>query len=433
MNNKEKIYSKNTKPKISSTEDEKKKFVVVKKKNPPADNEKKKDSAVKMENQKESNKKGIAAVKKEVHKEKADGTSIQQEENIPLKTSDECEEVFDVTEAIHCWKEEGKILFVEGNNDKEFYKQLVTDTKKIRTPKDTYSDEKKINHQIIELSKDQENIISGNKQKIILYVKKQYACSLLSKNYKAQVFGIVDRDYEENNEDILGIGADICTKTGCENQLYKKIEEISNDISIINKRLINTTDTCDVESLLFKYGNIEKLFITRQTESLSLCGYYLSSVIQKASKLGWLRKKSDKKFKETKQKEGKGKTPITFDMILPHCSNFLKYTMDDDDQDIDNFIDEYFYEYVPKKKLSEWKYKFDFQNIPSSFPDETPWEYCRGHDLTAILSCFIYNADRSQKNIAYINNRLQDEIIKNVDIEDFKESTVYKFIKDNNL
>ena len=109
--------------------------------------------------------------------------------------------------------------------------------------------------------------------------------------------------------------------------------------------------------------------------------------------------------------------------------------MDDDNEDIKKILEEYYYEYVPSSKppLDNFINSFDLGQIFNSYADDNKWNYCRGHDLTAILSCLIYNADKREKNIAKIHKTLQGEIIKSVNPDDFKESEVYKFIKRNNL
>lgn len=342
-------------------------------------------------------------------------------------------------------KRKTKILLCEGVNDEKLYSKLVTNS-------DVY---KLQNNDLV----DEDRILIGYggvcliKKAIILLLKRSFDYEI-EKNIPNTFYGIVDLDYDIHNEEIVNV--------------ITKVPDHRNEF-ISSDRLITTTDTNDVETLLLRYSRqaFNSLY-DLNFPSISKQEWidFVDFALQKACKIGFLR--NDTKIKILKKERNAANLNyvnrndrFNFSMLLkakktPNYDYYQKFVDDLSGDDINHFIDDYC-----KKCHIKRTGKFHF-SFPANYKGDE-WKYCQGHDFIAIIinklfylnyiginNClkpiennYLQNNTVNSKKLKELKRNFElknkfeslliNEIIQKTTKKDFEEAEVYKFIQRNQL
>ena len=344
-------------------------------------------------------------------------------------------------------KRKTKILLCEGVNDEKLYSKLVTNS-------DVY---KLQNNDLV----DEDRILIGDggvcliKKAIILLLKRSFDYEI-EKNIPNTFYGIVDLDYDIHNEEIVNV--------------ITKVPEYGGSF-LFSDRLITTTNTNDVETLLLKYSRqaFNSLY-DLSFPSLSKQEWidFIDFALQKACKIGFLR--NDTKIKVLKKDRNRNnpayvdrKDRFDFNKLFKikghtNFDYYQKFVEDLSNNDIDHLINDYCNR-CKMNRAGKWNFAF-----PNNYKGNE-WKYCQGHDfiriiinkwfslnyigtkncLKSIEDSYIQNnilnnrkLEELEKGIEYkikskLEDLLVDTIIQKTTKEDFKGSEVYNFIQRNQL
>lgn len=287
-------------------------------------------------------------------------------------------------------------LFVEGKNDELLYRKFITNNSiKIYKLTEQYHKEAKE-----EKNKKFNGGLLGDltvKSSIIFLVSKYFH------DDRKIFYGIVDKDYDDDNSDI------------------KMIQEKYN-INLLSSNRLISTDTNDAETLIFKNDMTRIQQSTPPECTTELWEGIIKQAIRKSCKLGYLRKKSNDNYEN-------GQRYLKFKTVFNYAEDFFQYAVDSDTIDITNAIKE-----ILKKSLgenySEEIISYWINCIPQNFDNE--WDYCRGHDLTGIIASLMYKERISfdpgnalqETQIQFNEKNLIKRIMDNLDVENFKNSNV---------
>lgn len=347
---------------------------------------------------------------------------LDQKPTIPHKA--------EIAESI--FQKTGKVLLVEGPNDKTFIKRILDEElnyhQQIKIhPLNDYFEKKCGNNSTNKIAQnDKEFYVGGfgrvNAKKAIIITIKRHALEDKNKicSIKTIFYGIVDKDYDENDCDLQKIKFN----PNEDREEYKKL----NAIDVVKEKKLISTDTNDLETMLFKYDfeTIKKICTEKGYSSENTFVADSQFIIDSACKLGYLRKVSHDKELEIDFKK-------LFHFQSPE--DYEKYITNGEYD-----ISRVFSDITNKRKSS-----IDLSKMPESF-DSKEWFYCRGHDLTGILSSYfifkkygkgnnndiIYEPGRSMTRRDVIRNTesiLIKEILEKTIIDQYKTSNVFKFLE----
>lgn len=294
-----------------------------------------------------------------------------------------------------------KVLLVEGTMDEWFYGKIIeTNKKTINVIIITKTEKEDVN-------KEDKKFFAGKngnvdaKKAIIIRVAEQF------KNNDFRFYGIVDKDYDNTNKDVKNI-------------------QIKYGVDILSANHIISTETNDVETLIFKYDMDNIKNIPPQNCTKNEWVQLLDKAIRKSCKLGFIRKKSRNGIKKLK-----------FKTVFNQADSFKSYAIDNDSDDIKNAV---------KKILiyREDEFQYWLNGIPSDFSN-IKWDLCRGHDLTGLIASLMfinkysYNENlkgddshmiksNEQSFISKIKGEETKDYVNSIDISKFQTSNVYQFI-----
>lgn len=264
--------------------------------------------------------------------------------------------------------------------------------------------------------------VSGKKA-LILTIKKQWAeKKLYPKRRRIDFYGIVDKDYDNEDNEIRDTGK--IKNIGFSQT--KDLRYLIHSVDIISEGRIISSDSNDVESMLFMYDldTIKEICKEYFPEKTYLQDLYFS--IDYACKIGFLRKEDKIK-----------KLNLCFKKVFPEEQPY-KYEQYIEDNNININA-------ILSAVLEMNKFKVTLSQMPTSFINQE-WQYCRGHDLMSILACCCVMktaqetgngvfrckgkvAKRSEL-ILYIEEALITDIINNTKIERYSNSKVVLFINE---
>ena len=285
-------------------------------------------------------------------------------------------------------------LLVEGKNDELLYQKFITNNSiKIYKLTERYHKEAK--------EEKNKKFNGGSLGDVTV---KSSIIFLLSKYFhdaRKIFYGIVDKDYDDDNSDI-------------------KIIQEKYNIDLLSSNRLISTDTNDAETLIFKNDMIRIQQSTPPKCTAELWEEIIKQAIRKSCKLGYIRKKNHDNSKE-----------LTFKSVFKSPGDFVQYAKDDDSVDIKNAIKE-----VLKKCFMEKDFSYWIKDIPTKF-DNKEWNYCRGHDLTGIIASLMYienisfdSGNALQETQIQLNEKnLIERIMGNLDVENFKKSKVIIWLK----
>lgn len=322
----------------------------------------------------------------------------------------------------------GKILFVEGNTDFKFYSLITKSLNKTITIVSLYNKQylSDLDTQLI-VGKYGKN---STKRTIILLVKRLYATELIYPSWyqrhgaeHKEVYGIVDRDFDFNDDDIKYVGSNISPTT----RIEKVIKNIGNGVTIINKRLetstqqtinsrlTSTKETCDVESLIFCYDPNAIINICPESIAANEWKMNIKNTKQKVSALGFIRCKSESNYHN-------GNAPLFLDSFLTQEPEVYS---------------EYIASSLPAHKAMEdlmcyycvrqqWSKIIATVNYwTKNIPKKIDWNYCKGHDLEDILTDL---ANMKHINFKKEEYDLINSVMQYINVTNFQNTNVYRFI-----
>lgn len=319
-------------------------------------------------------------------------------------------------------------LYVESTTDKDFYNRFInknrTYIKDIKPNKDLDTDD--YNKVVGNVGKQ-----CSNKDAIICLVSRNADLRGYVKEDSPwyppkKIYGIVDMDYDKDDREIKIV----CNK-------------INEKYDICKTQLSTTNPANDVETLLFNFKEHEILSICSNAyvpyqykdEILEYWKTLIEVAKEKSSKLGAMRKKSvnDARKNDLNENYKKNRYSLNFSNFFPHKQpeEYSEYTNCNDDED---FLLELIEQDIKKGgkkanlKVIKNVYKSEINNRTGNLLN-----FCRGHDLTGILSCLIKQEMLPDKSEKEIENQLLKDIMSLVQLEDFDDSDFKKFITNNNL
>ena len=259
----------------------------------------------------------------------------------------------------------------------------------------------------------------NGKKALILTIKKQWAeKKIYQKRERPDFYGIVDKDYDDENKEIENTGKIKDTNSLSTNNLRYLIQ----NVDIISVGRIVSTDSNDLETMLFMYDFETAKKISEDYYPKNSNLNYLTLSIQNACKLGFIRRENNKLNLNLKFKD-----------VFPEGepSKYEQY-LETDDINIKSILAS-----IPKSN------RITLSRMPTSFFNQE-WQYCRGHDLMAILACYcvmetahedtngIFSCNgkvaKRAELIFMIEEAITNDLIKNTKIEKYSNSKVVFFI-----
>ncbi len=350
---------------------------------------------------------------------------------------DKRRKIAEIAKYIKTNKSDKKILLVEGSNDITFFEKFIPKEEKnnffilgiqdYRYEKHIGEEDTTFFQNYKKVLKQKDYFFGGygtvkGKQALILTIKKQWAEKEIFKSKRPDFYGIVDKDYDDEDKEINETGK-------LENTTFllpDTLKYFIHSVDIIKERRIVSTDSNDVETMFFMYDSetVKKILKDYFPESTYLED--LSFSIECACKLGFIRKENKKRSLN-----------LSFKAVLPETEPY-KYEqyLEGNDINLQSILNE-----ISKNK----KNKIDLSQMPKSFKN-LEWHYCRGHDLMVIIACYcimktalekgkgLYSCKGKIANkndlILFIEETITNDIINNTEISKYSKSKIFLFLNE---